>query len=66
MKKKIIFTILAELIWKLTILIRFQKMARTWREITRKTDFEEVLELSNSRPQAVLITCKLFSKKVVE
>ncbi|CBY30998.1 unnamed protein product [Oikopleura dioica] len=44
-------------------------MARTWREITRKTDFEEVLELSKSRPQAVLITsptckaCKRFKEK---
>ena len=38
-------------------------MARTWREISTKTDFEEVLELSNSRPQAVLITCKFLSKK---
>jgi len=39
-----------------------KKMSRTWREITSKTDFEEVLSLSNSRPQAVLITCKFLRK----
>ena len=35
-------------------------MTRTWKEIKNTADFQSLLEDSHNRPQAVLITCKIF------